>query len=78
VENYHHLQKRTQARGAAKERQGMRTDLEHSGKLPKSDSRETIAATVGVSGKTYEKAKAVYEAAEEKRSWWARLRGWRQ
>jgi len=60
-------------RGAAKERQGRRTDLEHSGKLPKSDSRETIAATVGVSGKTYEKAKAVYEAAEQEPETFGRL-----
>lgn len=51
----------------AKERQGTRTDIEeHSGKLPESskgDTRDKVAAAVGMSGKTYEKAKAVVEAA---------------
>ena len=53
----------------AKERQGARTDLsEHSGKLPegsKGDTRDKVASVVGVSGRTYEKAKAVVEAAEQ-------------
>jgi len=48
------------ARKAAKERQGSRT----SGKLPRSQSRDDIGAVVGMSGRTYEKAKRVVEAAE--------------
>lgn len=51
---------------AAKERQGTRTD-KHPGKLPeglKGERKEHIAAAVGVSRKTLEKATAVVEAAE--------------
>ncbi len=53
----------------AKERQGTRTDLEqHSDKLPEGSAgqtRDKVGAHVGMSGSTYEKAKAVVEAAEE-------------
>ena len=45
----------------AKKRQGTRTDLDkHSGKLPEGitgDTRDIVAKQVGMSGKTYEKAK---------------------
>ena len=55
-------------REAAKKKQGTRTDLEHSGNLPESkmgDTRDKLGAIVGMSGKTYETAKAVVEAAEK-------------
>ena len=55
-------------REKARERQGTRTDLELSGNLPEGsagDSRDAIGAAVGMSGKTYEKAKAIVEAAEK-------------
>lgn len=58
-------------REAARERQGTRTDLP-SGKLPEGeqgDSRDKVGAAVGMSGKTYEQAKAVVAAAEAKREW---------
>lgn len=52
----------------AKERQGTRTDLdEHSGQRPecsKGDTRDKVAAAVGTSGSTYERAKTVVAAAE--------------
>jgi N6-adenosine-specific RNA methylase IME4 len=54
-------------REAARERQGTRTDLEHSGKFPESEqgqTRDKVGATVGMSGKTYERAEAVVAAAE--------------
>jgi ParB-like chromosome segregation protein Spo0J len=54
-------------RQAARERRA-RPGSPRSGKLPeqgtKGDTREKVAAAVGMSGKTYEKAKAVVEAAE--------------
>src|ERR1035437_3701425 len=53
-------------RAEAKTRQGTRTDR-HPGKLPasvKGDSRDKLAAVVGVSGRTLDKARAVVEAAE--------------
>jgi len=54
---------------AAKEKQGTRTDKLR-GNFPQSSvkggkSRDAIGKAVGMSGKTYEKAKAVVEAAEE-------------
>jgi ParB family chromosome partitioning protein len=63
-------------REAAKERQAMAGPTEGPGKkengggtLPeaviKGDTRDKVAAVVGVSGRTYEKAKAVVEAAEK-------------
>jgi ParB family chromosome partitioning protein len=56
-------------RPEAKKRQGTRTDLpEHSGNLPESskgDTRDMVAAAVGLSGRTYEKAKEVVAAAQE-------------
>jgi ParB family chromosome partitioning protein len=52
----------------AKERQGRRGQ-ERSGKSPEQEeagqSRDHVAAAVGMSGRTYEKGKAVVEAAEE-------------
>lgn len=56
-------------RKAAKERSGHRTDLEPSGNLPEGwngDSRERVAEAVGMSGKTYEKAKAVVDSGNRK------------
>lgn len=53
-------------RAEAKARQGTRTDR-HRGKLPPSSAgktRDKLAAVVGVSGRTLDKAKAVVEAAE--------------
>jgi N6-adenosine-specific RNA methylase IME4 len=51
---------------AAKARQGMRSDLQHSGNFPGSgDARDKVGAFAGVSGRTVEKIKAVVEAAEE-------------
>ena len=54
---------------AAKERQeelGKTHGDDPCGKFPQGGkTRDKVAATVGVSGKTYEKAKAVYEAAEQ-------------
>jgi N6-adenosine-specific RNA methylase IME4/ParB-like chromosome segregation protein Spo0J len=55
-------------RQAAKKRQA-RPGKERSGKLPereKGDAREIIGAAIGVSGKTYEKAKAVVAKARAK------------
>lgn len=54
-------------RPAAKERQGARTDLQHSGNFPECSSgqtRDKVGASIGMSGKTYEKAKEVIEKAE--------------
>lgn len=53
-------------REAAKERQGTRRDLEHGEKFTPSSSKavDRVAAAVGKSRPTYEKAKAVAEAAE--------------
>ena len=52
----------------AKERQGTRTDIkEPCGKFPQGSegkTRDKVGAALGVSGKTYEKAKQVVEAAE--------------
>ncbi len=50
------------------ERQGKRTDLEHGGNFPPCDggkTRDKVAEALGVSGKTYEKAKAVVAASED-------------
>jgi ParB-like chromosome segregation protein Spo0J len=63
----------TAERAAAKERQAMAGPTEgpgkkEGGKLPeavKGDTRDKVAKAVGVSGRTYEKAKAVVEAAEK-------------
>lgn len=55
-------------RPKAKARQGTRTD-KHPGKLPESskgDTRDRVAPHVGMSPRTYEKAKRVVEAAKEK------------
>ncbi len=53
----------------AKERQGTRTDLpEHSGNFPQSNTgktRDKVGQAVGMSGKTYEKARQVVKAAEQ-------------
>ena len=51
---------------AARERQGERTDLEHSGNLPEGPgrTRDKLGAVFGVGGKTYEKAHKVVEAVE--------------
>src|SRR5262249_39520880 len=54
-------------RDEAKGRQG-RPGQERSGKLPehdKGDTRDKVGEPVGMSGKTYQKARAVVEAAEE-------------
>ena len=51
------------AEAEAKERQGTRTDLEPSAKLAESKTRDQIGEAVGMSGKSYEKAKAVVEEA---------------
>lgn len=54
-------------RPKAKERQGTRTD-KHPGKLPegsRGDTRDRVAPAVGMSPRTYEKAKRVVEAAKE-------------
>ncbi len=53
-------------RREARKRQGTRTD-KHPGKIPegaKGDTRDRLAAVVGVSGRTLDKARAVVEAAE--------------
>ena len=55
---------------AAKARQGTRTDLQEkqlSGKLPRSTekARDKVGASVGMSGRNYEKAKAVIESGNE-------------
>jgi len=54
-------------REAAKKRQGTRTDLELPGNFPESrgQARDRVASAFGISGRTYEKAKAVVEAAED-------------
>jgi hypothetical protein len=56
-------------RKPARERQGTRTDLpQHSGNFPEGDkgqTRDKIGSVVGMSGRTYEKAKAVVDAAEK-------------
>lgn len=55
-------------RAEAKGRQGTRTDLGLSGKLPESkagQTRDKVARAVGVSGRTYEKATKVVDAAQE-------------
>jgi N6-adenosine-specific RNA methylase IME4 len=55
-------------RQAAKQRQGTRTD-KHPGKLPessKADTRDIVGRMGGVSGKTYEKIKAVVQSGDEK------------
>src|SRR5260221_152450 len=56
-------------RTAAKERQGSGTDRpQHSGKLPegsRGDTRDKVAEAVGMSGRTYDKAKVVVGAARE-------------
>ena len=55
------------AKEQAKERHGTRTDLQLSGKFPESkagQTRDKIAAGLGVSGRTMEKAIKVVEAAE--------------
>lgn len=52
----------------ARERQGTRTDLQPSGNLPegsRGETREIVGKAVGMSGRTYERAKAVVEAADE-------------
>jgi len=54
------------SRTEAKQRQGQRTDI-HGGKFPQGEpgkTRDKVAAVTGVSGRTYEKAKQVVEAAE--------------
>jgi ParB family transcriptional regulator, chromosome partitioning protein len=53
-------------RAEARTRQGTRTD-KHPGKLPEGsagDRRDKLAAVVGISGRTLDKARAVVEAAE--------------
>lgn len=53
-------------REAARQRQGTRTD-KHPGKLPGSSwgrTRDCVAAALGMSGRTYEKARAVCQAAQ--------------
>jgi ParB-like chromosome segregation protein Spo0J len=53
-------------RPKARERQGERTDLQPSGRAPgKLDTRDAVAAGLGISGSTYERAKRVVEAAED-------------
>lgn len=54
-------------RAAAREKAGKKAAKEPSGNLPegaKGDTRDKVAAALGVSGKTYEKAKKVVAAAE--------------
>jgi ParB family chromosome partitioning protein len=52
----------------ARQRQGTRNDLpQHSGKLPEcstGQTRDIIGDAIGLSGRSYEKAKEVIEAAE--------------
>lgn len=50
---------------AAKRRQGSRTDI-HPGKFPEGcgQTRDRVAAALGMSGRTYEKARAVCQAAQ--------------
>ncbi len=58
--------RKRQAGAGPKEGRGKKSS--GSGKLPepdKGDTRDKVAQAVGMSGKTYEKAKAVVEAAEE-------------
>ena len=53
-------------REAAKARQGTRTDIVESfHNVETGKTRDKVAAVAGVSGRTYEKAKAVVEAAEQ-------------
>jgi len=55
-------------RPKARERMGARTDLQPSGKFPEGEegrTRDRVGEAVGWSGRTYEKAVAVVEAAEE-------------
>jgi N6-adenosine-specific RNA methylase IME4 len=65
-------------RRKAKARQGTRSDLpRHSGKLPassKGDTRDKVAATLGMSGRTYERARAVVEAARREPAKYADLK----
>lgn len=50
----------------AKERQGTRTDLDIVEKFPQSKTRDVMGAMVGVSGKTYDKMKAIDESNDER------------
>lgn len=50
----------------AKERQGARTDLDIVEKFPQSRTRDVMGAMVGVSGKTYDKMKAIDESDDER------------
>lgn len=49
----------------AKERQGTRTDLNIVEKFPQSKTRDAMGEKVGVSGKTYDKMKAIDESDNE-------------
>lgn len=53
-------------RPAASQRQGTRTDLQHSGNFPESsgDTRDKVGPAVGMSGRNYSKAKKVVAEAE--------------
>jgi ParB family chromosome partitioning protein len=52
-------------RPKAKERQGTRTDLvENCHEVDAGKTRDKVAAAVGMSGRTYEKAKAVADALD--------------
>lgn len=53
-------------RPAASQRQGTRTDLQHSGNFPESsgDTRDKVGPAVGMSGRNYSKAKKVVVEAE--------------
>ncbi len=61
-----------------REREGGRAGGKGSGNLPeasKGDARDKVARAVGTSGRTYEKAKAIVEAAKAKpgHGKWARV-----
>lgn len=58
-------------REISRDSQGIRTDLQPSGNFPEGrkprgrETRDVVGEAVGMSGRTYEKARAVVEAAED-------------
>lgn len=63
-------------KAAAKERQGMRTDLQHCGNLPQGEtgkSRDQVAAFTGFAARTLDKATAIVAAAEAEPERFAKL-----
>jgi ParB-like chromosome segregation protein Spo0J len=62
------IEERERAQAARRKRAGTNQYTEPSGKLPegsRGDTRDKVAAKVGMSGRTLDKAKAVVEAAEQ-------------